>query len=58
MMTDGIFEFFQNEDVMGWVHKCAQQGMGPLDTAKWLVRKVSRIHENKTTVCTCASGVA
>lgn len=57
-MTDGIFEFFQNEDVMGWVHKCAQQGMGPLDTAKWLVRKVSRIHENKTTVCTCASGVA
>lgn len=40
IMSDGIFEFVENEEVMSWAHQCAQQGKGPLETAKWLVRKV------------------
>ncbi|KIY98047.1 Protein phosphatase 2C containing protein [Monoraphidium neglectum] len=42
LMSDGIFEFMDSQEVVAMVHTLAQQGHGPNEAAKQLVREARR----------------
>lgn len=42
VMSDGIFEFMENDEVVGMVHAAALAGVAPCEAAKRLVREARR----------------
>ena len=42
LMSDGIFEFISNEEIIEMIHTYAQQGEGPKEVAKRLVKEARK----------------